>query len=77
MRRSVKIHRKIAKAILWLSQFFSENVFLLVCKGYDEDDDDYTGLYWRDDKDTDFSDDSYWDFQLWYNVSWKSNSLKN
>ncbi len=65
---SVNINRRIAKPILYLSKFFNDNYFILVCKGYNEDGVNYTGLYWNDDKELDFSDESYSDFQIWYSL---------
>ena len=54
--------------MLWFSEFFNDNHFIVVCKGYDEDYDNYTGLYWDEDKYIDFKDDEqYSDFQLWIN----------
>ena len=61
----INIPRFFGKILLWISQFFNDNKFLLVCKGYNEDNDYFTGLYWRDDKDLDFFDKSYGNFQLW------------
>ncbi len=63
---SVNINRRIAKPILYFTKFFNDNYFILVCKGYNEDDDNYTGLYWNDDRDLDFRDETYKDFQIWY-----------
>lgn len=62
---SVNISRRIAKPILYLSKFFNDNYFILVCKGYNEDDVNYTGLYWNEDRDLDFRDETYSDFQIW------------
>ncbi len=37
-----------------------------MCKGYNEDYDNFTELIWDDDKDLNFSDrDTYPQFQLW------------
>ncbi len=39
---------------------------LVVCRGYNEDDENFTELVWKDDQDLNFYDkDSYSDFQLW------------
>jgi len=39
---------------------------IVVCKGYNEDYDNYTELVWEDDKDLDFYDrETYPEFQLW------------
>lgn len=72
---SIKIMKKLVKPLLYLSQFFNDNFFLLVCKGYDEDYDVYTGLYWVDDKDLDIYDNSYSDFQLWVRVFQKTQEV--
>jgi len=39
------------KLFMWLFQFFRDNNFVVVCKGYGNDWDYCTGLYWNDDKD--------------------------
>jgi hypothetical protein len=55
----------------WAKLILRLNVFsrvMVVCKGYNEDYDNYTELIWRDDKDLAFFDrDSYPEFQLWVN----------
>ena len=39
---------------------------LVMCKGYNEDYDNFTELVWEDDKNLDFYDrESYSEFQLW------------
>jgi hypothetical protein len=39
---------------------------LLVCKGYSEDYELFTELYWDEDKELDFnSDTQYQDFRIW------------
>lgn len=38
-----------------------------MCKGYGDDYELYTGLYWAEDKDIDFFDTCYEDFRLWIN----------
>ena len=59
------INKTLIKPLVWISKFFDDSKLLIVCKGYDEDDVLFTGLYWQDDKDIDLSDNSYFDFQLW------------
>lgn len=39
--------------------------FIVVCKGYGEDYENYTELVWKDDCDIDFIRDEYLDFQVW------------
>ncbi len=52
-----------AKTILRFNPF---SKIIVVCKGYNEDYDNYTELVWEDDKDLDFYDkDTYPQFQLW------------
>lgn len=65
MNLTLSIPKFLVKFVLWLSRFFSDNNFVLVCKGYDGDWKNYTGLYWDDDSDNDFGD--YEDFQIWLN----------
>jgi hypothetical protein len=60
---SINIHPVLAKWILHYNPF---NRLLVMCKGYDEDYENFTELVWEDDKDMDFSDkDSYPQFQIW------------
>jgi len=68
MTHEIKIPRAFAVVVLWLSQFFDDRRLVLVCRGYDGDDADYTGLYWEEDKSSDLSaDDAYSNFRLWIN----------
>jgi len=54
----------LAKIILRLNPF---NKLLVMCKGYNEDFDNFTELVWEDDKYLDFNDrESYPQFQLWH-----------
>jgi hypothetical protein len=60
---SIKIHPFVAKLILRLNPF---NRILVVCKGYNDDYENFTELIWEDDKDLDFCDrEAYPEFQLW------------
>lgn len=53
-----------AKLILWLNPFTR---FKVMCRGYNEDFENFTELVWRDDKYLDFADrKTYPQFQLWY-----------
>lgn len=56
-----------AKIILRIIPYrFSHRLFV-VCRGYNEDDKNFTELVWEDDKNLDFSDqETYPQFQLWY-----------
>jgi len=58
----------LAKIILRITDFNCSLPwhFLVMCKGYSEDYDNFTELVWRDDKDLDFFDkETYPEFQLW------------
>jgi hypothetical protein len=47
-------------------RFTPFNQAIVVCKGYNEDYENYTELVWEDDKDLDFYDkETYPQFQLW------------
>lgn len=59
----ISIKQFMVKPVLWLTKFFNDNKVVLVCKGYDEDWDFYTGLYWGEDKDCVFSE--YDDYRIW------------
>lgn len=54
-----------AQAELILSRNTSPHM-LVMCRGYSEDDENFTQLVWEDDQDLDFGDaDTYPEFQLW------------
>jgi hypothetical protein len=66
----------IRSATITLSPFWAKMVLrfnpftqsIVVCKGYNEDYENFTELVWEDDKDLDFYDkESYPEFQLWVN----------
>lgn len=62
----ININKYIVKPLLYLSQFFPENKFLVVCKGYGEDYELFTQLNWQEDSELDFvKDTQYCDYQLW------------
>lgn len=63
MNFTIKIPPFSVKFFLKLSSFFNDNNFVVVCKGYGEDWEYYTGLYWSEDKDLELS--WYEDFQIW------------
>jgi hypothetical protein len=53
----------LAKFILRFNPF---GRLLVVCKGYNEDYENFTELVWQDDKNLDFYDrETYPEFQLW------------
>lgn len=60
---NIRIHPLLAKIILRFNPF---SKILVVCKGYNEDYDNFTELVWEDDKDLDYHDkETYPQFQLW------------
>lgn len=61
---AIKISPFWAKIILRLNPF---KKLIVVCRGYNEDYENFTELVWKDDKDLDFYDkESYPEFQLWF-----------
>lgn len=59
----VTIPSFLAKLILRLNPF---RHVLVMCRGYSEDDENFTELVWEDDKELDFYDrKTYPEFQLW------------
>ncbi len=61
---AITIHPLLAKVFLKLNPF---NRVLVMCKGYNEDYDNFTELVWEDDKDLGYSDkESYPKFQIWF-----------
>ena len=64
----INISKYFVSFFLFLSKSFPEDKFLVVCKGYGDDYELFTGLHWEEDKDLDFiQDEQYSDFQLWLN----------
>ena len=63
--RAINIARWLVHPLLWVSQFINDNTFQVVCLGYGEDYDNYTGLVWADDKDLPVYDKEYTNFQVW------------
>jgi len=62
--RSITINPFLARIILQFNPF--RQIFVM-CKGYNEDYDNFTELVWEDDKDLDFFDkETYPQFQLWF-----------
>lgn len=57
------LHRNLAKLLLRLN---TSPRALVMCRGYNEEYDQFTELVWKDDKDLDFADrETYPQFQLW------------
>jgi hypothetical protein len=65
MKIDVAIFRIIFRPLLWLTKFFNDEKAVVVCKGYGDDWNYYTGLCWEEDKNIDFSE--YSNFRLWLN----------
>ena len=64
MNMAIRVPAFLARFALWIQQFSGE--YLVVCRGYNEDDANFTELVWEDDKDLDFGDrQSYPEFQIW------------
>lgn len=66
MNIDISISKFIIKPVFWLTRFFNDGNVVLVCKGYGDDWKYYTGLYWDEDKDSDFKD--YQDYRLWLKI---------
>jgi hypothetical protein len=59
----IRLSPLLAKTILRINPF---GRLIVVCKGYNDDYENYTELVWEDDKYLDFYDkDSYPELQLW------------
>ncbi|MCX5699463.1 MAG: hypothetical protein NTX01_07175 [Candidatus Omnitrophica bacterium] len=67
MNLALKIPAFSVKLFLWLSLPFSDDNFVVVCKGYGDDWDYYTGLYWYEDKDLETC--WYEDYQIWLSIN--------
>lgn len=66
MNFTLKIPAFSVKLFLWLSHFFNDNNFVVVCKGYNDDWYYYTGLYWNEDKH--LEPGWYKDYQIWLSI---------
>lgn len=64
----IKVPRFSCKTVLFLSKFFSKSKFDLMCLGYGEDYEDYTGLDWCEDRELSFYDMRYSDFRLYLKI---------
>lgn len=65
----VALTRQQARAVLLNNE---DPGVLVMCRGYDGDDDNFTELVREDDWDLDFEDDvSYLEFELWIRTDWK------
>ena len=66
---SIRVPRLLSEITLWLTSLLADNHVVLVCKGYNDDYDLYTGLDWGEDRNLDLANDkSYEDFQLWIKI---------
>lgn len=60
---TIGLRPSLARIIL---RFNRMDKALVVCRGYSDDDENFTELVWPDDQYLDFSDrESYPEFQLW------------
>lgn len=59
---TLPIPKLFVKNLLWVTQIIPESHLVIVCKGYDEDDENYTALYWNDDAENcrDYSNYRIW-----------------
>jgi len=63
MSFAIKIPSFSVKFFLRIASCFNDNNFVVVCKGYCEDWENYTGLYWNEDKYLELG--WYEDYQIW------------
>jgi hypothetical protein len=64
VRGYVTVTPNVAKFVL---QHNTSIKLLVMCRGYNENDDELTELVWEDDKDLDFHNKiDYPEFQLWW-----------
>ena len=62
----IKLLPFFAKLILKVVPYGLSHRVLVMCRGYNENREDFTELVWEDDKDLDFYDrQTYPEFQLW------------
>ncbi len=61
---AINLSPQFAKIVLRFNPFIRLKV---MCRGYNEDLENFTELVWQDDKNLDFDDrETYPQFQLWY-----------
>lgn len=61
---AIRIPAFLARFALWMQELTGG--YLVMCRGYNEDDANFTELVWQDDKDLDFlSTQDYSEFQIW------------
>lgn len=64
MNIAIRVPAFLVRSALWIQQFTGG--YLVMCRGYNEDDANFTELVWEDDKDLDFFDKgNYPAFQIW------------
>lgn len=66
MNFGIPIFKFLVSPLLWFSQFLNEKNLVLVCKGYDDDFELFTGIYWRDDKDNCLD---YENYKIWISLN--------
>lgn len=65
MRFEIPIFKFLVKPLLWFFQFVNEHNFILVCKGYNDDFNLFTGIYWQDDSKNCLN---YENYKIWINL---------
>lgn len=75
MKTICRLPRFAAK---WILRINPPDWILVMCRGYEGDDENFTELCWPDDCDLDF-DDNVWypEFQLWINPYLMWQRIKN
>lgn len=67
---AINLHPLIAKFILWANPFTRD--VLVMCKGYNDDDANFTELVWADDRNLNFFNSvDYPEFQLWIHFNFR------
>lgn len=62
----IKLSPFFAKLILRLVPYGLSHRVLIMCRGYSDDDENFTELVWTDDKSLNFYDrETYPEFQIW------------
>ena len=64
MSNAIAIPKILVIPVLFFTQFFPERICTLMCRGYNEDED-FTALYWRDDRE---NANYYFDYQIWIGI---------
>lgn len=63
----INVNPFLAKVILRIIPYSLSNRIFIMCRGYNEDYENFTELVWKDDKHLSFYDKkTYPQFQLWF-----------